>query len=1637
MATFTGTAGADNFIGTAGIGDNFYFDISNLGLTDLIKGAGSLPNDAIDSLYLSGTGIANFALLTFDYGGNPPVATNHVQGLERLYLSASDSTVYIGRLLTIESSTGIFEIIGQATANDTIAFYTEDWLLPKPKVVVHTGHGNDIVNGWNSGPTDEFYGDEGDDHLSQGHFMDGGAGNDFIEVYADGIAKGGLGSDTIAVKGDNAVVDGGDGIDYISFEQFYSNVSIFGIEGLKISGLSCTLAQLSQYSRIASLDPSSGATFGLTGGGSFDFTTLIESPDFVSIWVQDATAKNYTIVGSSGHNYFRGGLGNNDFTGGNGEDTFIATGGTNTYHGGGGNDTLYGAGLGNLYGGAGQDKIYIGLGNAYGEDGNDLFYNDSFYHISADNAVIDGGTGYDRFYCDRYLDNKNYINIEQLIVGTGWWDFYTTPTAIMSFQSIKMGQKVTYFSGGGTVDLTGKIINPLQNLDFRAVGDGNFTFIGGTGNDLFVGGSGNDTFFGGEGNDKLITNASGALGGHDILDGGGGDDEIRTENLDVVVNGGGGDDAIYCAGGMIDGGDGFDTLFADKSFYATSVSNVEKLKIITSNYVLSVGISLLENFQYIESAQPLSAGKLLITLIGDGSLNLTGKVVDRGIDILFSGQTSGVSIISSDKDDIVHGTSFGDFLGGALGADQIYGGLGDDSLDGGGDNDLLEGERGNDTIHGGDGDDNIRGDATGNLNPGDDQLFGDGGDDTLYGGAGNDHYDGGTGYNLLDYNFETTFSGDTGTHGVIVNMSTAALVNVSVAGIATITVAAGSAIDARNYTDTLVSIQQLGGTGFDDILVGSDNGGVLYGNGGKDFIKGGSGADDLLGGDGDDQLFGREGDNLYYGGAGDDTYTGGTLKGFGQWDEISYEFDLGGSGIVVAYSATGNVTITDTEGYVETGTSIEEVRGSQYADSFKGNSGDDWAEGLESADIFNMGTGRDGVAYDREAYFGATQGVIVNISTTTVSVALQNGLERVIAGRARDSFGFTDTLISVEDVDGTDFDDAIYGNGDDNYLRGFDGKDILLGGAGKDTIIGGAGADNMIGGDGDDLYVVDLATDSVVETNSNSAIGGIDKVAFDGLTGTYVLTANVEILELVGTSAINGAGNALANHITGNSAANTINGGVGSDVMTGGDGSDIYTVDNVGDSVVEAAGIAAGISDSIHSSVTFTSKANVERLFLTGSNAINATGLNGQADFLIGNASSNTLTGLGGDDILNGGLGADSLVGGANNDTYYVDNLGDIVTELAGTTNGTNDIVNSIISFTNAANVERLNLTGTANVNATGLATQIDILVGNSGKNILTGLGGNDILIGGFGADVMVGGAGNDVIYVDNILDVATEVAGEGLDSIYASVSFVNQANVERLILSGLGNIDATGLSTQNDQLFGNAGSNKLEGLDGNDLLDGKGGIDTLIGGNGNDSYYVDDVNDVVTEVAGIAAGTVDNIYSTVSLTNRANVERVTLQGSANLNATGLDTQGDMLFGNSGANILDGKDGADLLVGGFGNDTLTGGLGNDSFRFDKALSALTNKDTITDYNVVNDTIQLDNAIFTELFATLGNPISTGTMNATLFGFAATSDANDRIIYNTTTGELSYDINGNVAGGATVFAQLSTGLALTSADFYVI
>ena len=296
-----------------------------------------------------------------------------------------------------------------------------------------------------------------------------------------------------------------------------------------------------------------------------------------------------------------------------------------------------------------------------------------------------------------------------------------------------------------------------------------------------------------------------------------------------------------------------------------------------------------------------------------------------------------------------------------------------------------------------------------------------------------------------------------------------------------------------------------------------------------------------------------------------------------------------------------------------------------------------------------------------------------------------------------------DTLI------GTSGNDTLDGLGGDDVLRGLAGNDTLIGGTGNDQLDGGLGSDTMTGGAGNDTYVVSTG-DTVVE----QATQGLDTVQSDV---TWTLGANLEALTLTGTANINGTGNTLANLLTGNSGAN---------VLTGGAGNDLYVI-GTGDTVVE--GSAAG-TDTVLSDVTTTLSANVELLGLTGTTAINGTG-NSLANAITGNVAAN---------VLDGGTGADILTGLGGNDTYLIDNTGDLVIELAN--NGI-DQIHSLLSYTLTANVENLSLTGAAAINGTGNQLN-NVLTGNSATNVLTGVNGNDTLRGALGNDTVNGGSGND-----------------------------------------------------------------------------------------------------------------------------------------------------------------------------------------------------------------------------------------------------------------------------------------------------
>lgn len=308
---------------------------------------------------------------------------------------------------------------------------------------------------------------------------------------------------------------------------------------------------------------------------------------------------------------------------------------------------------------------------------------------------------------------------------------------------------------------------------------------------------------------------------------------------------------------------------------------------------------------------------------------------------------------------------------------------------------------------------------------------------------------------------------------------------------------------------------------------------------------------------------------------------------------------------------------------------------------------------------------------------------------------------------------------------------------------------------------------------------------------------------------------------------------------------------------------------------------------------------------------------------------------------------AQNLIGTSANDSFTVTSSGDRITELAG---GGTDSVIAKADYVLPDNVEKLTLSGTA-ISGTGNALANSI-TGNALDNRLTGLGGNDTLNGGAGADLMTGGTGNDSYYVDNAGDRLVELAGEGTDSVFASVDYSLSAEVENLTLTGsalrgIGNDRANSIT-------GNALDNELQGGGGNDMLKGGAGADRMAGGTGNDNYYVDNAGDSIVELSG--EGT-DSVSASVNLTLSANVENLSLTGGA-LRGTGND-RSNALSGNDLDNILEGLTGndtlkggagADTLTGGAGNDSLTGGAGSDLFVFGPGFG----KDVVTDFDVAAD-----------------------------------------------------------------------------------
>ncbi|MDB5446835.1 MAG: hypothetical protein JWQ97_2152 [Phenylobacterium sp.] len=812
--------------------------------------------------------------------------------------------------------------------------------------------------------------------------------------------------------------------------------------------------------------------------------------------------------------------------------------------------------------------------------------------------------------------------------------------------------------------------------------------------------------------------------------------------------------------------------------------------------------------------------------------------------------------------------------------------------------------------------------------------------------------------------------------------------------------------------DQLVSIENLQGSPYQDVLTGTDGPNMLVGLGGADILDGGGGADTMIGGQGNDYyVVDNPGDQLI------------ELTGEGT-DTVRTTFTsyvLPANFENLAFIGVGNFVGTGNElvNVITGGAGNDTLDGGLLNDTLIGGAGDDRLIGGSGLDRMEGGAGND--TYSVDAGY--------DTAIETLSAADGGGIDTVESTRAW-------TL-------GPNFENLTLTGTSSVTATGNELANVLIGNLGNNTLDGAAGADTMMGMAGKDTYVVDNVGDVVSEIDPSTGgdAGGYDTV--NTSLPSYTLPQYVEVLTTTNTDpsvGFQGTGNELVNVINGGPGADTLSGGNDSvkDTLNGGAGDDTYTV-QVNDVVMEAPG--AGHDKVLTALTLYTLPDNVEDLVYTGAAAFKGTG----------NASDNLIVGGAGNDTLDGGLGADTLQAGAGNDTYMVANAGDVVSEAdpnTGADAGGVDTVKTTLGYTLAS--------GSFIENLTSLNTDPNVgfqFVGNELANLITGGAGNDTLSGGLDSlkDTLKGGAGDDT-YTVLINDGVVEDPGGGRDRVQTAVdAYTLPANVEELVYTGAGAFRATGSGSDN-LIIGGAG---------NDTIDGGLGADTLQGGGGSDTYLVDNLGDIVSETdpnTGADAGGIDTVKTTLgSYTLTSNVENLTYIGTTGAfvgtgneidnsitggagndllhGATGNDILrggdgADQLYGDDGADKIYGENGPDTLVGGLGADTLSGGADADLFLFTGAV--LNNKDQISDFTQGVDKIGIQASGFDPSLAP-------GALDPAWFvsGTSATAIGHGQFVYTSATKLLSWDPDGQGGAAAVPIATFSLAVNLQSSDFLLV
>lgn len=598
-------------------------------------------------------------------------------------------------------------------------------------------------------------------------------------------------------------------------------------------------------------------------------------------------------------------------------------------------------------------------------------------------------------------------------------------------------------------------------------------------------------------------------------------------------------------------------------------------------------------------------------------------------------------------------------------------------------------------------------------------------------------------------------------------------------------------------------------------------------------------------------------------GAGNDTIIASTAKG---------SYDGGGGNDTVDYSRVNKALIVDLskgttsiEGsIVHTLTSIETIIGSDYADTLIAGSGNATLQGGAGDDLFIGGSGNStfdgGTGVNRVDYSQSddTRGVVVS-------------LERGSSDAGRNGYGGTDAYVSIQELIGSNFNDWLQGDANNNLILAGAGDDIVAGSGGSDVLDGGAGTNVLDYSSFNQAVVIDLLNGTVDKTG-----GGRDQIL--NFTEAHGGAGDDTLIAKSGVTLHGGSGN------------DVLIGSAGSSTLDGGDGIDTVDYTNLPQSVYVdlKTGFSTGLTAAyVNGRLTFTA---VDNTVLGRDQLLNIENVIGSF-----NAGINYLVGTDGDNHFIGGKNVNYMLGNDGNDRLDGSNG---TLDYAMYTTATQGIVATLDAGGNGTVVH---------------GAYTDTLIGMEG---VWGSRYNDTLTATSGRTYLYGGAGNDTIsggtaYYQWGADagVVIDLGGGGNAGVSAGVGIaLNDGFGYRDTLLNVNNV--TGTNGFNDTIWGNDNNNTITEINGNNYIYGSKGNDTLSLGSGTNTL------DYSLMTAGV------NADLNLGKTTKSGFGTDTFSGVTHITGSRF---ADTLIGDANSNTLIGNGGADILVGNKGNDTLIGG----------------------------------------------------------------------------------------------------------------